>query len=89
MDKRKKLEFYSEIIEKRYKEIAALEKRMAKAEKIGADKKENKYYKNYQDVCEQLEKQLEHLKDYSGAYKKLSGIDYVPRVEEAANEVFK
>lgn len=76
---RKKIQYTGEVIDATQKRIKDLEKRVAKAEEIGAHKKpkKHKYRIAYEEICESLKRQLEYLDSYSQSYKDLTGKDYI------------
>jgi hypothetical protein len=77
-NKSKYRKYYTEVIAKLKTEIAKLEARIIKAEELGADKSEHKFYKNYLEVKAEWNKQNDFLTEYNLKLENLNNVQVRP-----------
>jgi len=64
-DKKKYINYYTEVIAKLNSENLKVDARLAKAIEIGANKKDHKFYKEYKELKELRIRNVGYLEEYS------------------------
>lgn len=84
MNKERKIQYYSEVIEKLKVEISTQEKRIEKAKSVGADKSGSKWNKAYLELVDDLDHNKKRLESWQTSLDKLM----IENTESLAGKVF-